>query len=140
MYCKQRSISPPAGIVCLYIFVCYHYDDCTLNHSTCRRDPCFTAPFFIVSLHGMNVNLYFMILNYCSLKRIIFILNPFCLSYLIPQNFCFYFFFYFKMFYLCLYPCILLFPSRSHIPSKDPVLIWFELFFSHCTKTISQGR
>lgn len=94
MYCKQRSISPPAGIVCLYIFVCYHYDDCTLNHSTCRRDPCFTAPFFIVSLHGMNVNLYFMILNYCSLKRIIFILNPFCLSYLIPQNFCFYFFFF----------------------------------------------
>lgn len=102
MYCEQRSVSPPAGIVCLYISICYHCDNSILNHSTCRTDPSFIASKNILHLKPL---------------LLVFILNPFCL-FLIPQIS-----FTLKGFYLCHCSCILLFPSHSHIPSKEPVLI-----------------
>lgn len=77
MYCEQRSVSPPAGIVCLYISICYHCDNSTLNHSTCRTDPSFIASKNILHLKPL---------------LLVFILNSFSL-FLIPQIF-----FYLKRF------------------------------------------
>lgn len=138
-YCKQRSVSPPAGIVC-YLFYMFPLWWFYIKPFYLQKRSLFYSPIFCSFYLWYEYMFVFHHFELLSFEKNNLHLKPLLLVASDSIETLLLIFFTLKGFYLCHYHCILLFPNHSHIPSKDPVLIWFEFYFSHSTKTISKGR